>query len=115
MTAHDFKGIPSLQEVECSGATLNPEVKLLSLQLHRLSDNTALAFLNTYTNNCMTFGDFSSCFIDPTNAHRSKLRILVVDLDEGESRHYGCTVNTMDSYGNPKTSNWRLAVTRESE
>lgn len=115
MTSRDFKGIPSLQEVECSGATLKPEVKLLSLQLHRLSDNTALAFLNTYTNNCMTFGDYSSCFIDPDVAHRSRLRILVFDLDEGESRDYGCTVNTMDSYGNPKTSNWKIAVTRESE
>ena len=115
MTSRDFKGIHSLQEVECSGEALRPEVKLLSLQLHRLSDNTALAFLNTYTNNCMTFGDFSSCFIDHKSAHQSRLRILVVDLDEGESREYGCTVNTMDSYGNPKTSKWKLALTRESK
>ena len=115
MTSRDFKGIHSLQEVECSGEALRPEVKLLSLQLHRLSDNTALAFLNTYTNNCMTFGDFSSCFIDPNDAHNSRLRVLVYDLHEGESRDYGCTVNTMDPYGNTKMSNWKITVRRKRE
>ena len=115
LTSRDFKGFPSLQEVECSGRSLGPEVKLLSLIMIRLADNKVIASLNVFSNTCVTLGDFSSCVVDTVNTHRSKLRILVFDLEEGESRKYGCKVHTVDSFGNPTTSTWTRFVQRNSK
>ena len=86
MTSRDFKGIPSLQEVECKGENLKPDVKLLSLKMYRVSDNTVLASRNVFKNSCLTEDDFSSCFVDTRDTHQSKLRVLVDDLEAGESR-----------------------------
>lgn len=115
MRSWDFKGFSSLQELECSGGSLEPEVKLLSLQMHRLSDNKALASLNVFSNTCVTLGDFSSCVIDNVDTHKSRLRVLVFDLEEGESREYGCNVNTMNSFGVTKLTKWKYRVRRKSE
>jgi hypothetical protein len=114
MTSSFFKGFHSLQEVVCTGRSLKPEVKLLGLQLYRLPDEELLASLNVFSSNCVTLGDYSSCIVNPTDTHKSQLRILVADLSEGESRGYKCTANTVDSYGMSKILTWRIVVTRES-
>ena len=115
MTSRDFRGIPSIQEVECRGGPLNPDVKLISLQLLKVPDATVLASLNVYTNNCMTYGDFSSCSIHPTDTHKSYVRILVHDLQEGEGRMYGCTANTVNPKGDVSFINWKRLVERGSK
>ena len=115
MTSRIFKGIPSLQEVECSGAELEPEVKLLSLQMHRFPGNKALASLNVISNTCVTLGDYSSCSIDSSDSRRSKLKLLVFDLVEEESRVYTCDVHTIDSFGIPKSSQWKITMKRHSK
>lgn len=115
MTSHHFREIHSLQEVECSGDYLNSEVKLISLQLFKLPQTTVLASLNVYTNNCMTYGDYASCVIHPTSVHESRLRILVHDLEEGESREYGCTANTINPQGNSIFKNWKIILKRTSK
>ena len=115
MTSRDFKGIPSLQEVECSGGSLKPELKLLSLKIYTTRKNVVLGSLNVITNTCLTYGDFSSCYVNGTNTHRSRLRVLVPDLDEGESREYGCRVSAINSEGDTKVSTWSIFVTRRSE
>ena len=101
--------------MECSGRSLGPEVKLLSLIMIRFADNKVIASLNVFSNTCVTLGDFSSCVVDTVDTHRSKLRILVFDLEEGESRKYSCKVHTMDSFGNPSTSTWTRSVQRNSK
>ena len=115
MTSRIFKDIPSLQEVECSGGSLKPEVTLLSLQMHRLSDSKTLASLNVFLKTCVTLSSYSSCVIDNGDTHKSRLRVLVDDLAEGESRGYGCTVNTVKSVGNPVTLNWTIHIRRNSK
>jgi hypothetical protein len=115
MTSRHFRGIPSIQEVECSGSKLNSDIKLISLQLFKLPEFTVLASLNVYTDNCMTFNEYLSCKINVETIHRSYLRVLVHDLDEGESREYGCTANSISPLGNTVYMNWKLTVTRESE
>ena len=115
MLSRDFKDIPSLKEVECWGANLNPDVKLLSLKLYQVTDNSVLASLNVITNSCVTFGDFSSCAIDTVDTHKSRLRVLVADLQEGETRHFGCKANTLKPLGDSETLTWTLSVTRKSE
>ena len=113
--SRDFKGFPSLKEVECWGGSLEPEVKLMSLQMYTLPERTILASLNVITKNCVTFGDYSSCFIDKDDTHKSRLRILVYDLGEGESKDFGCTANSLKSLGNTQTLTWIISVTRKSE
>ena len=112
MTSRKFKGFPSLLEVECSGETLKPEMKLISLQIHRLVDSTAIASLNVHTGSCITLGDFSSCVMGSVDANKSRLRILVDDLEEGESREYGCVVTAVSSFGNAEVTNWKILINR---
>lgn len=115
MTSRDFRGITSIQEVDCWGGRLNSDVKLISLQIFKLPESTLLASLNVYTNNCMTYGDFSSCVIDQTDIHKSRVRVLVHDLEEGEHREYGCTATTVTPQGSAVVTNWKMVVRRVGE
>ena len=115
MTSRDFRGIASIQEVECWGGRLNAEVKLISLQLFKLPDSTVLASLNVITHNCMTYSEFSSCVIQPNDTHDSRVIILVHDLKAGESRDYGCTATTVTPQGNAVVTNWKLLLVRNSK
>ena len=115
MTSHDFRGIPSIQEVDCWGGSLNADVKLISLQIFKLPESVVLASLNVYTNNCMTYGDYSSCVIDQNDVHKSHVRVLVHDLKEGERREYGCTATTVTAQGNAVVTNWKMVLNRTSE
>jgi hypothetical protein len=101
--------------VECSGTVLNPEVKLISLKLVRLPSSTVLALLNLYSDSCFTFSKYSACSINHTVLHKSCVKVLVHDLDEGEGREYGCTANTVDSMGEIMFHNWKHVVTRRSK
>ena len=115
MTSKDFKGIPSIQEVEFRGTGLRPEVKLLSLKLYRMSDSFVLASLNVLANTCLTYSDFSSCHLSTADTHQSLLRVLVHDLEEGESRRYGCKVTVVQSEGDASELKWSIVVMRRSE
>ena len=115
MSSRDFKGFPSLQEVECWAGVLEAEVKLLSLRLFRESDTFVLSSLNILTNNCVTFGDYSSCVIDSSDTHKSRLSVLIVDLEEGENRRYGCLASTISAIGQPETDTWSVLVSRKSK
>ena len=115
MRSRAFRGIPSIQEVECWGGTLTSDVKLMGLQMYRLPESTVVASLNVYTNNCNTFDDYSSCIIFPSVTHRSKVRLLVHDLKEGESREYGCTATILKPLGIAATTRWSLRVKRNGK
>lgn len=115
MTARPFKGMPSIQEVECWGAGLKPEMKLMSLKLYRNSDQSVLASLNVYSNTCLTYVDYSSCHVNSTDTHESRLRVLVSDLGEGESREYGCTALGLRTTGDAGETTWSLLVTYTRE
>jgi hypothetical protein len=115
MTWRDFKVFHSIQEVECLGAGLKPEVKLLSLRLYRSADNFELASVNVIAESCLTYTDYSSCKVNTTDTHSSLVRVLVYDLQEGESRKYSCTVTVLGSKGAADTILWSTVVTRRSE
>ena len=115
MSVHTFRGFPSLQEVECWAGHLEAEVKLVSLKLYNVADDTLLAYLNTLTTECITFLEYSSCSIDTADTRRSRLRILVADLQEGGSRSYGCKASSFRSTEEARTSTWSIVVRRNSE
>lgn len=111
MTVHTFRGIPDLQEVECSGGHLDSEVNILALKLVEESNSSVLAYANPMKKECLTFGEFSSCFLDTTDTRKSRLRILVSDLAVGQTRMYGCVVSSWKSLGVTETLKWSVAVT----
>ena len=115
MTSRDFKGFSSLQEVECTGGSLKPEVKLIALQMYKLPENKLLASMNVISKECVTWGDYSLCRVNTTDTHKSKVKLLVADLSDGESREYKCTANTYDSYGFSKVFTWTTMVKQLSE
>lgn len=106
----DFRGIASIQEVECSGGTLAPEVKLLSLKLLGGSENTILAYVSPASNECRTFVDFSSCVIDSVDSRNSRARTLVSDLAEKEVRTYTCVAQTWKLLGDTQTHTWSVLL-----
>lgn len=115
MTSNDFKGFPSIQEVGCSGESLEAEVKILSLTMFKTSDNSVLVYANPLTNDCFTGVDFSSCLIDTIDKRNSRVRVLVYDLQEGETRQYGCNVSSFKHKEQAGTITWSILVRGKSE
>lgn len=110
MKSQFFRNITSLQEVECSGGELQSEVKLLFLKMIKLSDSSVLAFVNPQSHECLTYEEFSSCVIDAVDSKKTRLKILVSDLEEGESRLYGCIATTVKSHDFTQQITWNLTV-----
>jgi hypothetical protein len=109
LTTRDFKGFHNLNEVECTGRGLKPEVKLIALQMYILPDRKLVASMNVISKECVTLGKYSSCRVNDTHNHESKLRLLVDDLKE-ESKAFECKANTFDSLGSTKEFSWSLVI-----
>ena len=115
MRVQFFKGFPELQEVECLAAILRPELKLFSLKMFSVDNNVVLATANAMTEECVTFTEYSSCYVDRTDSRKSKIRVLVSDMKEGEMKQFGCRVNSFDSLGDTITTTWSITVERKGE
>ena len=111
----DFLGaFPSLQEVECSGVTLETEVAFLSMTLYTKRDDKVIAKLMSADNTCLTYVAFASCTLIKSGDRRgSVVRTLVSDLEEGESVNMGCNVTGFgyDS-SHPQVFSWSKYVKR---
>lgn len=110
MTSRNFRGIPEIQEVECWGGNLEADVSLLTLKLFDVSDDTIVAFLKHFSSECTAYGEFASCAIDAADTRRSKLRVLVADLAENETRIYGCVASVLRGTETEKIT-WKLPIT----
>lgn len=111
MTVRNFRGFPSLQEVECSGKTLTREVDTLSIMLFRMSDKSPITTVRTSKNTCHTLTDYASCHIDTGDPRKSVARVLVSDLRVGQITVIGCSVTVMYYFGHPQVYNWSIKVT----
>ena len=90
-------------------------MKLLSIEIYTADDKSVLVLLNILNDNCLTHGDYSSCVIDSNQSRKSKVRVLVADLKEGESRRYGCDVKAFTARGKTTKFTKSIVVTRTSE
>jgi hypothetical protein len=90
-------------------------MKMLSLKIFAEPTNKLLAMANPVTNECVTFSDYVSCYIDVGDTRTSYLRVLISDMKAGESRRYSCRVNSFDSYGDPVSATWYITVERQRE
>ncbi|XP_025101743.1 uncharacterized protein LOC112568586 isoform X29 [Pomacea canaliculata] len=92
---------------------MDREMKLWALSVFRFTDNIVLARVNPIADQCVTLEEFSSCFIDQGDTGKSRVKILVSDLDEGESRKFGCNATGLKLSGHTQTQSWSLLVTRQ--
>ncbi|XP_025101716.1 uncharacterized protein LOC112568586 isoform X5 [Pomacea canaliculata] len=110
ITVRDFRGIPSIQEVECWGGTLQKDMNVFSLKIFTVSDNALLAYVKPSAKECITIKEYSSCFVDFADTRNSRLRTLVPDLDEDEMREYGCNVTSFQAVDDVHKLTWTAIV-----
>ena len=101
--------------MECTGAALPSDHNLLSVSLYRKDTDQVYAYANMASRQCSTSESFVACDIDEANGRRSVLKVLVVDLSEGQSRVYGCNLTSLMSGGRIALTSWSLVVTRPSK
>lgn len=115
MRVHNFLGFPSLQEVECSGGSIETDADILSLTLYKVPTNVLLANVKTFKNTCKTFSEFSSCTIVSGDSRKSTVKTLVADLEEGGRTMLGCNVTVVQENGHPRVYSWSILVHRKSK
>ena len=101
--------------MECTGATLPADTDLLSMVLYQVSSAKLLAIANLRKRSCSTSQTFIACHIDESDSRRSKIKALISDLTEGQSRAYGCNLTSLNSAGQSSIVSWSLVVTRSSK
>lgn len=114
LTVRHFKDIPSILEVDCSGHTLPSDIKLLSMALLSSKYNV-IASASLLNRECTTSSTFASCYFDDKDTRNTALRSLVLDLNEGDTREFGCEVNIQSSDGRSKIITWSLLGKRISK
>ena len=92
MQYRPFRGLPSIQEVTCSGHTLEADVSIYAMSLFAVPAGRILAFVDLKDNVCSTSDVFAACVIEVSDPRRTRLVALVQDLGLGESRVYGCNI-----------------------
>lgn len=99
----------------CAGDNFKADDKLLSMTLFTMSDDKVVASVNLADKSCMTSGAFSSCTVDDRDLSKTRLRTLVPDLQEGETRPYGCNVTVFVAGGRINIKSWSVSVRRLSK
>lgn len=110
LSVQPFLNISTILEVTCSGEALDTSEDLAAMALFTAQDKHVLATVNPWKNECTTSSSFSACVTVKDDVHKTKLRTLVLDLREEESRSYGCNVTTFQSAARTNTLTWGLTV-----
>lgn len=112
---HPFQGHPDFFELDCSGRSLDGDSDLLTLVLYLPDSDRVLASVNLKNSECYTSSLFSACFIDRSNWRASRLKTLLTDLPEGQTRVFACNATSFRSDGRLTTVTWRSTVVKRSE
>lgn len=110
-----FQESPGIQELVCSGEVLNADATVVSMVLFTEFDDDIIATVNIVKEECTTSNVFSSCVISNPETRRSKLRTLIMDLFDDDSRKYGCEISSIKSGERSKSDKWILEVTGYSK
>ncbi|KAL8582739.1 hypothetical protein ACOMHN_061618 [Nucella lapillus] len=108
-----FRGIPHMQEMECSAQTLESDAELYSIAIFRHGDGVKIASLMPWKDECLTSSTFSSCHVDKRNPRLSKLVIIVSvsEYEEYEEHLFGCNL-TYSSRSAMRKMHWTVALQR---
>ena len=115
MTFKQFQGHEGIYEVECSSDLLDSNTNLRDMVLYNVATDEALASVNVKSKECFTRAGYVSCGFQRFWPSRAKLRVLVVDLQFGESRLFGCNLTSSPSGSVINTVSWRIVVIRPRE
>lgn len=84
--------------------------------LYHVTSGQVLARANVAKRECTTRGQFGSCDLEAADSRRSRLSVLVDDLEEGEWREYGCNISMVRPAGlRVELQSWSLPVQRSSK
>lgn len=115
LSSKSFQGFHDLQEIQCSGENLPQDSDLMAMVLYEAISNNILAVANLRKMECSTSSKYVACQLDGTDTRKSKLKALVDDLDEGQSRVYGCNVSAFASGIRMEALSWSITVHHISE
>lgn len=116
LTVHSFRGLPHVQEVRCSGHSLPSDTDLFSMLVFDAGQQSVLAVANLKKRECSTSQTFTSCDLGHEDSKQDALRVLVVDLKEGETRMYGCNLSVLAEGGRRfEVLSWSVVVHFVSE
>lgn len=104
-----------IHEVECSGQSLHTELDLLTMVFYEVTSDETLGFVNHGKRECTAAHVFVSCDVDDRDARRTRLKALISDLAEGESRAYGCNITAVGTRGRSKLLSWTISIHQISE
>ena len=83
--------------------------------LYEKQSDRVLSLADLSKKQCSTASDYVSCQIDATDSKKSLLKVLVVDIAEGQSRAYGCNASILTSGGRFQVVSWSVVVRHQSE
>lgn len=116
LSSRSFKGFRDIQQIQCSGEALPPDSDLFFMVLYQVTDTASdggiktLGQLNVNKRECSTSEDYVSCDIVESESRRSRLKALVADLAEGQSRVYGCNVTALISGSTTGIMSWSITL-----
>ena len=92
-----------------------PDSDLFFMVLYQVTDTSdggikTLGQLNVNKRECSTYEDYVSCDIVESESRRSRLKALVADLAEGQSRVYGCNVSALISGSTAGIMSWSITL-----
>ena len=85
------------------------------MTLRHAYENKFLASVNVMGRECATSDSFSSCELSGRSYSGTKLKTLVMGLDEGEERTLECELNTIKSKAESEFKTLRVVVRGSSE
>ncbi|KAK7105433.1 hypothetical protein V1264_016812 [Littorina saxatilis] len=110
LTSRSFQGFHNLHEMQCSGENLSQDSDLMTMVLYEVKSSKVLAAANLRKQECSTSSSYIACHLDATDTRKSKLKALVDDLAEGQSRVYGCNVSAFMDGTRVKLFTWFITV-----
>ena len=110
MSSKSFQGFGELRELQCSGETLPQDSDLMAMVLFEATSNNILAVANLRKMECSTSNTYVACHLDDTDIRKSRLKVLIDDLAEGQSRVYGCNVSAFASGIRMESFSWSVTV-----
>ena len=80
------------------------------MTLYDVHEELFTAYVNPLKNECLTSYVFSSCVIGK-DGKAAKLKTLITDLKDGESRIYGCDISSSKPGQSVDIKTWKVDVT----
>jgi hypothetical protein len=111
LTVRSFYNHPTVQQLQCTVASLTTEIDVVGIKLFAASDRQTLAYINFRTHECSTSSLYAACVKDEKDVKRTKLVVLLVEwLYARDVWEFGCNVTGFKPGLELYTASWMLSV-----